>query len=66
MTQSKSLFFKQALKTLGWQGGTIHQVINVLRQAKLVVDINKHYENTGDWNGDLGKAIYNLTKAIYN
>jgi len=42
-------FFNDALEILGWQGGTIHQVLEVLRWAKIVS--NQYHESSisGDW-----------------
>ena len=43
------MFFNDALEILGWQGGTIHQVLEVLRWAKVVT--NQYHESSisGDW-----------------
>lgn len=43
------VMFNSAVEILGWQGGTIHQVLEVLRLAKIVA--NQYHESniSGDW-----------------
>lgn len=40
---------QELLRTLGWAGGTIHQVLDVLRKAVAVAQAHKEAEISGDW-----------------
>jgi hypothetical protein len=51
-------------KVLGWQGGTIHQIKDVLRLAKRACDAHVEAEICGgDWE-EFKAAIYALIKAV--
>ena len=41
--------FKELYSALGWQGGTIHQIKEVLRVAKLVANTHDEALRTEDW-----------------
>lgn len=43
--------FKRCLKALGWQGGTIHQVLRVLNYSRILVESHDNALATGDWEG---------------
>jgi len=40
---------KHCLKALGWQGGTIHQVLRVLNYSRILVESHDNALATGDW-----------------
>lgn len=53
-----------AMRVLGWQGGTIHQVIDVLRLARGVVDAHHAAGIDGEW--DVFRArVASLRSAIH-
>lgn len=56
---------KEACKVLGWQGGTIHQVLRVLSSAKFIVDSYKEATISGEWE-NVRRAIARLNADIYN
>jgi len=64
MVSHEPLFLKEAIKILGWQGGTIHQVLEVLHHAKMVSD--QYHESTvsGDWEL-MGPRITSLRYVIH-
>jgi len=41
--------FRRCLKALGWQGGTIHQVLRVLNYTRILVESHDNALATGDW-----------------
>ena len=56
-----SLFFNSAIKILGWSGGTIHQVLDVLRNARLVAEMRANDETD-----EIHKALNALERSIFN
>lgn len=65
LTALERLLLDEACRILGWQGGTIHQVFNVLSAAKFVVDTRKEAEQTGEWD-KVSKSITALESHIYS
>lgn len=54
---------QELLQALGWQGGTIHQILGVLRRAKAVAQAHKEAEISGEW--EVFKSeIYALRREI--
>ncbi len=62
MKDNEPIFFQDALEILGWQGGTIHQVLNVLRCAKLVSDSYESAHITNEWD-ELKAHLMSLNKS---
>ena len=59
----KPMFLQDALDILGWQGGTIHQVLTVLRCAKLVSDSYESAHVTNEWD-ELKAHLLSLNKSV--
>lgn len=54
---------KEYLEILGWQGGTIHQIKEVLRVARLVANLHDEALRTEDW-GKFKASLETLKKVI--
>ena len=48
---------------LGWQGGTIHQIKDVLRAARMLCLIHKESQIDGDWES-FKAAVYGLREKV--
>jgi hypothetical protein len=57
------LGFEDYCKALGWQGGTMHQVRDVLRAARMLCLYHKEAELDGDWES-FKAAVYGLRNLI--
>lgn len=63
MTDIDKTLLQECCEILGWKGGTIHQVKQVLQNAKILVE--KHHEASIDGDYDEFKtSISVLTKSI--
>lgn len=60
--RTEKMLLDECCKALGWQGGTIHQVKNVLSAAKRVKLVHDEVELSNDW--DKFKAAIVTLKAV--
>ena len=61
-TNSQKLLLDECCEALGWQGGTIHQIKNVLSAARRVKLVHDEVELSNDW--DKFKAAIVTLKAV--
>lgn len=58
-------YFAESLTALNWQGGTIHQILSILKAARSVHCARQIALNTGNWE-NFTTCLNDLDKCFLN